>query len=371
MLDRTLSRISATLVLSFMVCLPAIAQIKVGQTAGFTGAVGPSVRETTEGAKLYIDATNAKGGVNGHQIELISLDDKFDPKLAKENAKKLIDQGVICLFLTRGTPQNQAILPLLADAGVPLIGPSTGAMALRNPVNPWVFNVRATYQREAERMVAYLKVVNADRIAVIQVEDSFGADVGVGIRKGMAKAQFEPVAYEAYDRAKPDFSAIIQKVIKADPHAVIFIGSGTAVVDGMKALRAAGSNAQMLTLSNNASSGFVDGLGKYAHGTIVSQVQPSARSLDVPMVREAHELAVAKGIELTPASLEGFAAAKVLVEGLRRAGPAPTRASLKNALNTFNNFNIGGIDVSFSPTDHSGVDFSDLSIIGADLVFRR
>lgn len=371
MLDRTLSRISATLVLSFMVCLPATAQIKVGQTAGFTGAVGPSVRETTEGAKLYIDATNAKGGVNGHQIELISLDDKFDPKLAKENAKKLIDQGVTCLFLTRGTPQNQAILPLLADAGVPLIGPSTGAMALRNPVNPWVFNVRATYQREAERMVAYLKVVNADRIAVIQVEDSFGADVGVGIRKGMAKAQLEPVAYEAYDRAKPDFSAIIQKVVKADPHAVIFIGSGTAVVDGMKALRAAGSNAQMLTLSNNASSGFVDGLGKYAHGTIVSQVQPSARSLDVPMVREAHDLAVAKGIELTPASLEGFAAAKVLVEGLRRAGPAPTRASLKNALNTFNNFNIGGIDVSFSPTDHSGVDFSDLSIIGADLIFRR
>lgn len=371
MLDR-LSRISAALAFSIAACLPAAAQqIKVGQTAGFTGAVASSVRESTDGAKLYIDAINAKGGVNGHQIELVSLDDKFDPKLAKENAKKLIDQGVICLFLTRGTPHNQGILPLLADAGIPLIGPATGAMLLREPVNPWVFNVRATYQREAERMIAYLKVVNSDRIAVVQVDDTFGVDAGIGIQKGMEKAQLKPVAYETYDRAKPDFSVIIPKVVKADPHAVIFIGSGTAVVDGMKALRDAGSRAQMLTLSNNASSGFVEGLGKYAHGTIVSQVQPSVRALGTPMVREANDLAMAKGMTLTPSSLEGFAAAKVLVEGLRRAGSTPSRASLKNALNTFNNFNIGGIDVSFSPTDHSGVDFSDLSIIGADRVFRR
>ncbi|MEP6771510.1 MAG: ABC transporter substrate-binding protein, partial [Polaromonas sp.] len=128
------------------------AQILVGQTAGFTGPVGAGVKETTDGAKLYIDAVNAKGGVGGQKIELISLDDKFEPKLAVENARKLIEeQNVVALFLTRGTPHTEGIVPLLDKNGVPLIGPSTGAMVLHQPVKKHVFNVRATYQREAEK----------------------------------------------------------------------------------------------------------------------------------------------------------------------------------------------------------------------------
>ena len=212
---------------------PASAQIRIGQTAGFTGAVASSVKEATDGAKLYFDAVNARGGVNGQKLQLISLDDKFDPKLAADNAKKLIDQGVICLFLNRGTPHTQAIMPLLAEAKIALIAPSTGAMVLHDPVNPWVFNVRATYQREAERMIAHLNLVSVTRIAVVQVDDTFGADAAVGIVKGLKTAKLEPVAFEKYDRAKPDFGPIMPKVIKADPQAVVFIGSGTAVVDGM------------------------------------------------------------------------------------------------------------------------------------------
>ena len=350
---------------------PATAQIRVGQTAGFTGAVASSVKEATDGAKLYFDAVNARGGVNGQKIELISLDDKFDPKLAAENAKKLIDQGVVCLFLNRGTPHTQAIIPLLNEFKVPLVAPSTGAMVLHDPLQPWVFNVRATYQREAERTIAHLNLVSVQRIAVVQVDDSFGADAAIGVLKGLKNAKLEAVAFEKYDRNKPDFGPIMPRVIKADPQAVVFIGSGTAIVDGMKALRAAGSRAQMVTLSNNASAGFVKALGDLAHGTVVGQVLPSERSLGTPIVKEASDLAKAKGLELTPASLEGFAAAKVLVEGLRRAGREPTRVSLKNALESLNKYNLGGLELSFSPTDHTGLDYADLSIIGTDGKFRR
>jgi len=56
------------------------AQILIGQTAGFTGAVGAGVKETTDGAVLYVNSVNAKGGVGGQNLELISLDDKFDPQ---------------------------------------------------------------------------------------------------------------------------------------------------------------------------------------------------------------------------------------------------------------------------------------------------
>jgi branched-chain amino acid transport system substrate-binding protein len=350
---------------------PAAAEIRIGQTAGFTGAVAASVKEVTDGAKLYFDAVNARGGVGGQKLELISLDDQFDPKLAAENAKKLIGQGVICLFLNRGTPHTQAIMPLLAESKIPLVAPSTGAMVLHNPVNPWIFNVRATYQREAERTISHLSLVSVRRIAILQVDDSFGADAAVGLRKGLANAKLEPVAYEKYDRAKPDFAPLIPKIVKGDPQAVVLVGSGTAVVDAIKALRAAGSRAQMVTLSNNASAGFVKALGDLAHGTVVSQVLPSERSLGLPIVKEATDLAKAKGLEITPASLEGFAAAKVLVEGLRRAGREPTRTSLRNALEAFNKVNIGGLELSYSATNHTGLDYADLSIVGQDGKFKR
>jgi branched-chain amino acid transport system substrate-binding protein len=152
---------------------------------------------------------------------------------------------------------------------------------------------------------------------------------------------------------------------------VMFIGSGTAVTDGMKALRATGSRAQMVTLSNNASSGFVKELGEIAHGVVFSQVFPYERSIASPVVKEAIELAKAHGLELTPIMLEGFVSAKVVVEGLRRASPNPTRDKLRRALETFNRFDLGGIEVGYSPTDHSGLDYADLSIVGPDGKFRR
>lgn len=350
----------------------AQAQIRVGQTAGITGPVAAGVKEITEGARLYLDAVNKAGGVAGQSIELIALDDKFEPALAAENAAKLIDQGVIALFLTRGTPHTQAVLPLLSQHRVPLIAPSTGAMVLHSPVNPWVFNVRATYQREAERAIRHLSLIGVERIALVQVDDSFGNDGATGALNGFTAVGKQPVVHEKFDRNKPDMAPIVPKVIKAEAQAVLFIGSGNMVADGVKQLRAAGSRAQVVTLSNNASAGFVKSLGDHARGTVVSQVFPYERSLAAPIVKEAIELAKATNRgEVTPAMLEGYAAAKVLVEGLKRAGPQPTRDKLKSALEGFRRVDIGGLEVSFSPTDHSGLDYADLSIVGEDGRFKR
>lgn len=349
------------------------AQLLVGQTAGFTGAVGAGVKETTEGAKLYIDAVNAKGGVGGQKIELVSLDDKFDPKLAVENARKLIEeQNVLAMFLTRGTPHTEAIIPLLDKNGVPLVGPSTGAMVLHQPVKKHVFNVRATYQREAEKAVTHLHSMGITRIGIVYADDSFGADGVTGAQKGLTTAKLQPAVLEKFDRSKPDFGPIAPKVYQSNAQAVIMVASGQAVVDGIKAFRAGGSTAQIVTLSNNASGGFVKSLGDNARGVIVTQVFPYERSIAFPMVKEAQELAKAKGqADVSPAMLEGFAAAKVLVEGLRRAGAKPTREKLQAALEGMRKLDIGGLEVSYSPEDHTGLDFADLSIIGTDGKFKR
>ena len=352
----------------------AHADILIGQTADFSGPVASGVKETAAGAKLWIDHVNAGGGIKGEPITLVAMDDKFEPAIAAANARELITKKkVLALFLTRGTPHNQAILPLLSEFGVPLIAPSTGAMVLHKPVNPWVFNVRASYQHEANRAIRHLSLVGLTHIGIVQVNDSFGTDAVKGALDAFAQVNGAPLFTQTYDREKPDFTKIQAAVTAQNPQAILFLGSGSAVVNGVKAIRATGSHAQIVTLSNNASDGFIKALGDNAAGTIVTQVFPYERSLASPMVKEARELqkAASGDDRVTPAMLEGYAGAKVLVEGLRRAGKNPTREKLRDALETLHRYDIGGLEVSFSPTSHTGLDYTDLSIIGSDSKFTR
>lgn len=359
--------------LAALLWAPAHAQLLIGQTVGITGSAAATVKESMGGAALYFDAVNARGGVNGQKIELIALDDKFDPKLTLENARSLVEEkNVLALFMTRGTPHTQGIVPLLDRNAVPLVGPSTGAMALHLPLQKNIFNVRAPYQLEVERAIAHLNTLGVKSIGVVHVDDTFGADALEGAQKGFKANQIQAAFVEKFDRSKPDFSTIAPRAAKAAPQAVFVIGTGSAVVDGIKALRLAGVNGQILTLSNNASGGFVQALGSHARGVVVTQVFPSERSINYTVVREATDLAKTKGLpDLTPAMIEGFVNAKVLVEGLRRAGPKPDRAKLHAALESLHKFDLGGLELTYSPTDHSGLDFTDLSIIGPDGRFRR
>ena len=351
----------------------AQAQILIGQTTAVTGPVAASVGETLVGVRLYLDHVNARGGVHGEQIRLITLDDKFEPKLAGENARQLIEEHkVAALFMSRTTPHPQAILPHPAKHQIALIAPSTGAMVLHQPVNPLVFNVRSSYQAETEKAVEHLHTLTLQRIAVVHVDDSFGEDCLAGAMKGFDRLKFQPVTVIKADRAKPDYAAIVPELVAAKAQAVIWIGSSVAVSGGVKALRAAGSAAQVVTVSNNASGGFIKQLGDAAHGVIVTQVFPNVRAMGYGINREADALVKAKGdVALSPQMMEGFAGAKVLVEALRRAGPKPTRERIVAALGNMSHYDLGGLELGFGPGDRTGLNFVELSIIGSDGRFRR
>ena len=353
------------------------AQIKLGVSGPIEGGNAASMLELLKGAELYLDHVNITGGIAGQKIVLVARNDDFKVEKTVEAVKKLIEEDqVTALFLVRGTPHNQAILPLVDKHQVPLIAPSTGAIVFHEPVNRYVFNVRTAYQLEAEKLIALLQTIGIVRIAVLHVGDGFGRDVLVGLNKGFVAAKLQPLVIREFDRdaATKDnqefMKPVLRDILQKDPQLVVVIGAGLAVKNAVVALRAAGSNTQIATVSNNASTGFIKLLDKYSAGVIVSQVFPNERNGSTAMVREARTIAAAAKVTLTPAMMEGYAAAKVAVRGLRDAGKVPTRASLQKALENMKAFDMGDITIGYSPSDHTGMDTTDLSIITRGVFLR-
>lgn len=347
-------------------CLWSQAALIIGQSADFSGTASATSKEVTDGAQLYFRSVNARGGIHGQAIELRSVDDKLDPALTRQAAKALIqDPAVMALLLVRGTPNVEGLFPLLHEGRIALVSPGTGAMSMHHPVHPWIFNVRASYQTEAERTIQHLSDVGMTRIGVLHVDNSFGVDALGGVKSGMERAQLKPSFIEKFPLKDPDFTALGARIANDSPQCIVFIGAGQSVAQGIATLRSAGYKGQFATLSNNAAVGFITALGPHARGVMVSQVYPNEHTMRSALVAEA--MAAAKTIQLTgaltPAMMEGYASAKVLVEGLRRAGPKPTRAKLRDALENLKDYDIGGLKISYDAQDHSGLSFVELSII--------
>jgi branched-chain amino acid transport system substrate-binding protein len=356
----------------------AHAQLKIGISGPLEGKNAGSMLELVKGAEMYVNSINLAGGVGGQKIQIVARDDNFEVPKTVNVVKALIEQdNVLALMLVRGTPHNEAILPLLAQHKIALVGPSTGAMVFHKPVNPYVFNVRTAYQLEAEKLVALLKTSGMHKIAVLHVDDGFGKDVVTGLKSGFIESNLQPAVILSFDRVaaakdSTDFmKPILTELLKSDPQIVVVVGAGLAVKNAVFAIRAAGSQAKIATLSNNASTAFIKLLDQHSRGVIVSQVFPDEKSLTNAFVREAQIMAFKNKVTLTPGMMEGFAAAKVVVKALRDAGPSPSRASVQRALQNMDKFDMGDITIRYSANDHTGLDITDLSIITKDKAFLR
>ncbi|CAG9177359.1 Leu/Ile/Val-binding protein [Cupriavidus laharis] len=340
--------------------------IRIGQSAGVTGPVAGSVKEQIEGAQVYLRTVNGNGGIAGRRIELVTLDDGFDAKRTPDNVRKLLqDEKVFALFMVRGTPQNESILPIIAAEKVPLVAPLTGAITLHRPVNRYVFNVRAKYQDEVARAINHLATSGMTRIAIVHASDGFGKDVYEGFDIALQARGMQPAASASFSRPMGDISQQVATVNKAEPQAVLVIGSGSEAARVIRDLRKAGSQAQFVTLSNNAADSFIKELGEDARGLIITQIVPGMNSSQMTLASEYRSLSRQQGVEPSNAGMEGFMSAKVLVEGLRRAGPDLTRERLVAALENLRDYDLGGILISYSPARHTGSSFVEMSIVSS------
>ncbi|MFZ6814561.1 ABC transporter substrate-binding protein [Undibacterium sp. Rencai35W] len=378
---RRLSRSLASLLL-LGVTASAVAEqgvteqkIILGQSAAFSGPAAQLGIQLHAGAKAYFDQVNSTGGVHGRKIEIIKMDDKYEAELAAANTKKLIEnEDVFALFGYVGTPTSNASLPIFTAAKVPFFAPFTGAQSLREPLNRQIFNIRGSYFDETEHLVERLVRTGIKNIAVFYQNDAYGKAGLAGVERALKKMNVQMVETATVERNSTDVAKAIEKILPKRPDAIIQISAYSSCAAYIKEMRKAGYTGQFYNVSFVGSQALADALGKEGPGIVISQVVPFPWHAATPVVAEYTKVMQKAGItDLNFSSLEGFIAAKVFVEGLRRSGRNLTREKLISSLESINsaNYDVGGFDVNFSPTSHNGSKYVDMTVISKDGKFRN
>lgn len=349
---------------------PATAQsrdILIGQSVVLSGPMAANGILYNKGISLYLDAVNARGGVHDRPVRLLVADDGYNPDKAKENTQRFIDRDkVVALFGYTGTGVALAVAPLAEQAGIPLVAPYTGATQMHEKVIKHLFLLRANYADEMHKMVEHLTTLGTRNIAVAYQDDGFGRSGLKSAEAALAAFDLKPAAVGVITASTYEAVQAAATVSAADPAAIILASAGKASVNFIRAYRATGKNAQFLGLSVVSSNQLLDELGAAADGVIITQVVPSPRSRTLQIVRDFQRAAAdAKDVEINHTTFEGYIAAHVLVEALQRAGPELTSARIVAALESMSNVNLGGFAVNFSPSQHAGSSYVDISMVRA------
>jgi len=361
--------------------LPASAQqpgitadkILLGQAAVFTGPAAQLGIQMRNGIKTYFDFVNEKGGVNGRKLELVSEDDGYDPTKAPAASQALIEKHkVFALLGYVGTPTGVAHLKVTTAAKVPLVGMFTGAEVLREPMNRYVFHVRASYYDETDKIVEQVVSTGGRKISVFYQDDAYGEAGRKGTEIALGKRNMKIHSTGTVERNTLKVEKAVEAINASAPDAVVMVGAYAACAEYIRQMKKAGSASQFYNVSFVGSKALSDALGKDGVGVAISQVVPFPWATGVPVVKEYQALAKKAGFgDYNFSAMEGFLVAKVMVEGLRRTGKNLTRENFVDAMEKMQDVDVGGFFVTYSPKSHTGSKFVDLTIIGREGKFLR
>jgi len=348
-------------------------RILLGQAAVFSGPAAQLGIQMRNGIKAYLDYVNANGGLHGRKLELVSEDDRYEPAVAPAASKKLIEEHkVFALLGYVGTPTGAAHLPVTTQAKVPLVGMFTGAEILRVPMNRYVFHVRASYYDETEKIVEQVVSTGGRKISVFYQNDAYGEAGRKGTELALTKRGMKMHSSGTVERNTVKVGDAVKAINASEPDAVVMVSAYTSCAEFIKQMKKSGSGATFYNVSFVGSQALANALGADGSGIAISQVVPFPWGTSVPVVRDYQHLAKKAGFtDYNFSAMEGFLTAKVMVEGLKRAGKNPTREGLVDALEGMRDVDLGGFYVSYSPTNHAGSKFVDLTIIGRNGKFLR
>ena len=340
-------------------------EIRIGASLALEGHAGYLGTQMLHGAMSYIRHVNATGGVHGRRLTVIAYDDGYDPPRCLYNTQRLlIEDNVFALFCYVGTPTTVKIIPLVNEARIPLVGMFTGASALREPVNRYLINIRASYYQETGATVRYLvEDLGIRRIGVFYQYDTYGFDGLRGTELALRRYNLLPVATGTYIRGTLAVEEGLQRIMDARAEAVVMIGTYEPCAKFIRQAKLNGYGPVFSNVSFVGADELARILGDLAEGVIVTQVVPlpSPRSEAEKLwgVDEYTRLLRRYYPQDRPnfVSLEGYLNARVLVEGLRRTGPHLDRERFITALESVRDYDLGiDNDLSFSARDHQGLD---------------
>jgi ABC-type branched-subunit amino acid transport system substrate-binding protein len=339
--------------------------ILIGQSGPLSGANKEFGEDIRAGALAYFNKINEAGGVNKRKLELITIDDANDAKRSGENGRVLIEERrVLALFGYASATLSLPALPHVEKHRVPFVAPFTGAEPMQK-FRPHVFMMRASYANELEKIVDFYTVTGMKRFSVLHYDDAVGKENLGAVEAALAKRVLKPVSVASVKRNQLDLGEAVSDMVKSTPDVVITTTLYRTTADFIKQAKKAGSGAQFASTSFVGASALASELGAQGTGVVVAQVVPPYSRLSIPIVKE-YQAAIEKQLgkkEFSFTSLESYISAKVLVEAIRRAGANPTRESLLKALDTIQNFDVGGYTVDFNPSNHNGSKFVELTAI--------
>jgi branched-chain amino acid transport system substrate-binding protein len=365
------SRFLCMAAMALLQTVACASELIISQIAPLSGVLASTGKQMVLGGDIYFKHINDTGGIHGKKIKVLVADDgyKVDETL-RLTRETLARPEVLALYGFAGTANIGKLLSdnVLREGGAALVSPYTGGEPLRTPFNPWIFHVRAGYGDETEHMVQQLVTLGMNRVAVMYQDDGFGKAGLEGVEKALTKRQLKLSVAAPYERNTDKVEEAVKMVLASDAQAVIMISVNKPTAAFIKRYREAGGGAQLFNISvvDPAEIVKLAGLGN-AHGLGISQVAPYPYLPKLPVVREYQNLLqkYAPGEQVNYTSFELFLGAKVLVEGLRRAGPNPTRALLIKAMEGMNNFDLGGTSVRYAPDNRVGSRYVEVTVIGS------
>jgi branched-chain amino acid transport system substrate-binding protein len=354
---------------------PGVAADKIvfGQVAALDGPASALGLGMREGLRAAFAEVNAKGGVKGRKLELVSKDDGYEPNKSIEATKQILTEDkVFALLGPVGTPTSAATQPIATEGGVPFIGPFTGAEFLRNPYKPNVVNVRASYFQETEEMVERLtKDLKVERIAILYQDDAFGRAGLAGVQKAMEKRKMTLVSEGTFERNTVAVKSALLAIKKGDPQAVIMVGPYKPCAEFIKLARSIKFDATFVNISFVGSNALAKELGEAGEGVVVTQVVPFPGDTANPLVAAYHKALKSVDAKAEPGfvSLEGYMVGRLVIAALEKIEGEPTRQSLLKVLSN-GTIDLGGAKLTFGPNDNQGMDEVFLTVIQKDGSFK-
>jgi branched-chain amino acid transport system substrate-binding protein len=345
-------------------------QIVVGSVVPLSGPFATLGKPLVEGASACFDMVNANGGINGYQIRFEYKDDQFDPKQTVARTREMIDTlSPVAMLNTAGTAQNEALIEsgVLQRANIALIGPRDGSTAVRDLKSPNLYFLIASVAAEADTMVTVSASIGRKRLAVVYTDDSSGREALKQIELA-AKAHGSTLVAAHPVKPGAKVGDVVKKVAADDSiHLVLVHGVTPMVAEFYKEVRKLKPGLPVTTFSTTSHAAIVDLLGPEAsRGLMLAQVTyPTSSAIGVMKdFRTAMDLQQIPEVRINNLHLEGFLAARVVVEALKKMPGPPTRENMIAALAQIHKSNIGGLNYDFSNGRREGSTFVQIGIIG-------